>query len=269
MKSVRVISVLAAAIAVAGPVSAVQATNWQGAYVGASAGFASTTWQGDLTKYPGGTTAAFDFPMGTYKSINGGGLIAGGQIGFTKQSGDVVWGIEGDLSHVDADAFGVFATKDFGPGNPSGATKQVFYKHIQTNLDWLGTVRGRVGVLVNPDTLVYGTAGVAVGGTSSHQDVFFDGGVSGDPKLHASGDASATKWGWTVGAGVEKQLGNHWSVKAEYQVADLGRIDYRYIGTHTGYPYNNTPGSVHDTDGFSPELIVQVARVGFNYRFGG
>jgi outer membrane immunogenic protein len=61
------------------------------------------------------------------------GLVGGVQIGKNWQTGAIVYGLEGDISFSGADG-----------------------------IDWLGTVRGRVGYLLNPSILAYGTAGIGL-----------------------------------------------------------------------------------------------------------
>jgi outer membrane immunogenic protein len=60
-------------------------------------------------------------------------LIGGVQIGRNWQSGKIVYGIEGDISFSEND-----------------------------NIDWMGTVRGRLGYLISPSILAYGTAGLGL-----------------------------------------------------------------------------------------------------------
>ena len=70
------------------------------------------------------------------------------------------------------------------------------------NLSWFGTVRGRVGYLITPTLLIYGTGGFAYG------------------QVDAWGLAS-TNTGWTAGGGVEWMFAPHWSAKVEYLYVDL------------------------------------------------
>jgi opacity protein-like surface antigen len=59
------------------------------------------------------------------------GMVGGVQLGKNWQSGKMVYGVEADLSLSGADS-----------------------------VDWTGTVRGRLGYLLNPSVLLYGTAGI-------------------------------------------------------------------------------------------------------------
>jgi outer membrane immunogenic protein len=60
-------------------------------------------------------------------------LVGGVQLGRNWQSGHMVYGIEGDISLSDSD-----------------------------DIDWMGTVRGRLGYLFSPSILGYGTAGLGM-----------------------------------------------------------------------------------------------------------
>jgi opacity protein-like surface antigen len=76
-----------------------------------------------------------------------------------------------------------------------------------TKNTWLATARGHAGYAFDR-FLVYGAGGAAFGNVQAN--------FSNDPI------SSATKAGWTVGAGVEVAVAPHWSAKAEYLFVDLG-----------------------------------------------
>jgi outer membrane immunogenic protein len=81
-------------------------------------------------------------------------------------------------------------------------------------LDYLGTVRGRLGYAMDR-YLVYGTAGLAYG----RGDVSA-GGLSNEQ----------THLGWTIGAGVEAMIAPNITARLEYLYADLGRETYTTVG---------------------------------------
>ncbi len=103
---------------------------------------------------------------------------------------------------------------------------------VTKGIDWFGTVRGRVGVLVAPQWLLYGTGGFAYGRTkSSFSTTDVTSGCGVGLTICASGASSGTSTGWTAGAGTEVMFAPNWSFKAEYR-----RIIY-----HSGH-------RVHDLD---------------------
>ena len=64
--------------------------------------------------------------------------------------------------------------------------------------------------------------------------------------------------GWTVGAGIEYGLVGGWTFKAEYLYTDLGSAAV-LIG----------PSVFGDTVSTNHTMTNQIARIGFNFRFGG
>ena len=112
---------------------------------------------------------------------------------------------------------------------------------LQDNLDWFGTVRGRVGYAVGA-ALLYGTGGLAFGGV--------------DDKLTVGGTTKAdnsTKTGYAAGGGVEYAFNPAWSGKVEYQYINLGtdtvvngsdsaNFDHDYNTVRVGLNYHILPG---------------------------
>ena len=182
---------------------------WTGLYLGAHAGYGwGTSRQTNTTTLV--TTGDYDTD----------GFLGGGTIGYNFQSGQVVWGLETDISFSDVSGNSFVACA-------AGCT---------SSLDWLWTLRGRVGLDFN-GWMPYVTGGLAVA----------DGFVS----TNGAGTSSDTLTGWTIGGGLEVKLDRNWSVKAEYLFVDLG--DMR----------NPVPGSPIRAD-FDELHIV---RAGINYKF--
>jgi outer membrane immunogenic protein len=126
-------------------------------------------------------------------------------------------------------------------------------------LDWLATVRGRVGFTVAPTFLVYGTGGLAVGETKVGSS--FAAPTAGPPpesEPTTNLTSSNTSVGWTAGAGAEWLFAPQWSVKAEYLYVDLGKRSNTIAYTYTGGTSTLT-STVKDTS--------NIARAGINYHF--
>jgi outer membrane immunogenic protein len=149
---------------------------WTGAYAGASAGYGWTTSGG----------------------LDGAGGFGGGQIGYNFQTGNLVFGIEGDLAGADI--------SQTVPGFTVGG---VPFTTAFTN-DTLASLHGRAGLAYN-SWLFYGT----VGAGWAHDRI--SGTVAGTP-------FSSNQWasGWTYGAGMEWAFAPNWSTKFEYQHYNLG-----------------------------------------------
>lgn len=200
-------------------------SSWGGLYVGAVGAYG---W--------GDSSATLVSPIsgaGVGTSPEGG--LVGGTIGYNWQAGKWVLGVEGDISA--GNLGGTSSTTSFPPTTAA------------YDMNWLGTVRGRLGVATtafgNP-TLWYVTGGVAWAGMDRTVQNTFN-----TPAVSTSG----THTGWTLGAGVEYAINNNWSVKGEYLYADLGSANY--VG---GFPYSPPETT-------SVDLTVNLVRVGINYKF--
>ena len=90
---------------------------------------------------------------------DGDGVVGGGQIGYNWQSGRIVYGIEAD--------FALSSMEDEASGCIPGAGC-VF---AGASLDWLATVRGRVGYLIEPRILAYATAGFGIAAWSAEAGI--------------------------------------------------------------------------------------------------
>src|SRR5690606_29037841 len=116
---------------------------------------------------------------------------------------------------------------------------------IQQELDWYGTVRGRLGLLPMPNLLLYATGGVAYGETSASNvasDLTNFGFVSG------RGSANEKHIGWVAGAGAEFMFSDRWTARAEWLHVDLGKADYHLAGWDY---YGDQPST---TDSFPADL---------------
>ena len=95
------------------------------------------------------------------------------------------------------------------------------------SLDYLGTVRARVGYLLTPALLAYGSGGLAYGQANLiTQTSLFAAAPSGALAGFAAGSANYSNLlvGWTAGGGMEWMFHPNWSVKAEYLYYDLGAV---------------------------------------------
>lgn len=224
----------------------VPASIWTGLYIGAHGGWATGQWDGPLSyedahKYP---KLKFD---GSDKAIDGEGAFGGAQIGYNHQLGtSVVVGLEADISFGKIEGEGEFLPYPDAKGSPAW--------RIKSEMDLFGTVRGRIGVLAQPNLLLYATGGFAWAQVDSEISPVYGKFVNG------SAEAENNHIGWTVGGGAEWALTDHISIKAEYLYLDLGKQDYGYAGTDAkGVPYA--------TDHHLPDLEFHVVKGGLNYRF--
>lgn len=157
--------------------------NWTGLYLGGTYGYAT------------GTTTVTS-PLGGFDLDQSGGIgtVFGG---FNYQAGRVVLGMEVDVG---------------GLGNHGGSAG-LAPGAVTSDLNWSASVRGRLGYLVAPALLVYGTGGAAWA----------------DFDVTANGvKVAQTFSGYQVGFGGELKLDPRWSLRLEYLYTGLGaeQIDH-------------------------------------------
>ncbi len=121
--------------------------------------------------------------------------------GYNFQSGNVVFGLEGSLAAANFD--GKF-TAPYMPATSAGGWTP--------NMNWLGTVTGKVGYSVG-QWLPYVKGGFAAADVGSP--------LQGAGQLGFT-QSTATAAGWTAGLGFEYQLSSKWSLGLEYLYTDLG-----------------------------------------------
>jgi opacity protein-like surface antigen len=233
-------------------------SNWTGLYVGGHAGYAWGDWDGTLA-----TTSGPLLISNPDRTISDDGFLGGLQAGYNLQSNGVVFGIEGDISWADIDATGTVNTDSGGPA--------VWSKKHDLSLDYLGTLRARIGVPFG-HVLPYVTGGLAWGKTEGNLAVAYYQNPANPPYGISGASADENHFGWTVGGGVEVALGGNWSLKAEYQHIDLGEEQYAFKGAifNIANPNNNAAaGSPFDTDSFRSDLKLDTVKIGLNYKFGG
>ena len=124
------------------------------------------------------------------------GVVFGGQLGYNWQFGQWVFGVETDIQYSAQDSNSVIS--GFGA---TLADKQ--------ELNWFGTLRGRVGWAGWWDRwLPYFTGGLAYGGRSA------SGAATGAFTGVYSADDTAI--GWAIGFGVDYAITAAWTARLEY-----------------------------------------------------
>jgi outer membrane immunogenic protein len=163
--------------------------SWTGCYVGADAG-AAWSAQDVANSAPSSLDQA-----GVVGTINGAGPVGGGYAGCNLQVAPAwVVGLEGDFS---AAHLGGSANADNVLANGSPTT----FGGIEwtSRLNWIATVRGRVGYVFGPDLMFFVTGGAAWGASNYRSfDVF----AAGCPACGGT-TFSETNTGYVAGLGFD------------------------------------------------------------------
>ena len=202
----------------------------------------------------------------TSQGVRNSGFIGGGQIGYNYQFNRWVAGVEADIEGLASSSNSANLSRFVVLAPPFVAENYTGTVTVAKTLNWLGTVRGRVGVLATPQLLLYGTGGFAYGGVSTASSYSFQESLGGGlaPVLGTSG-TSTTRTGWTAGAGGEWMFASNWTARLEYLHYDLGSVTDSVTLTQllVGVPYHTELAQTFTR--FSGDIV----RVGVNYKFGG
>jgi outer membrane immunogenic protein len=210
---------------------------WAGLYVGSTLGYgfgSSRTFfnncdnRNTCGQYP-------DDAHPDYVNNDPSGAMLGLTVGYNWEAGNRwVYGVEADISMADIK----------GKDNVYWADGH----HWHTGWNGLTTLRARAGWEYDPKTLLYVTGGAAV---VNSQEYNIGDQVAEDNDQ--SSDNSGYRWGWVVGAGVERAFSDRWT----------GKIEYMHVGMadNCGHAAKNNGAST-----YCYYNDLDVIRVGVNYK---
>jgi outer membrane immunogenic protein len=212
--------------------------SWTGFYIGGNIG---AKW-GRFDETLSGPNNSVTFSRGDSNTE----FVGGGQIGYLWQTGQFVFGIEGD---IDATRLrdSVTVGTAFGPFVPGDT--------LSVRNDWQSSVRGRVGWAFDR-MMLYVTGGGAWANLKATGTFVPSGTV---PGLTVTRDKTA--FGWTLGGGVDYMLTGGWSLGAEYRFTRFDRENEGTLGTLLTVP----PTPITATTSLDTHEVT--ARV--SYHFGG
>src|SRR6516165_11006613 len=135
--------------------------DWSGIYVGLEAGYGWGKQNGNFDPFFNNKEVNEEFSRkdisgvsAIINSVSQSGWLAGGHVGAQKQWGSWVLGIEADFDAADIKGSTTVATSFFGELNQQHT--------MNSKIDELGTVRGKVGWAWSPNWMIYGTGGLAL-----------------------------------------------------------------------------------------------------------
>lgn len=219
--------------------------------------------------------------------VNQSGVIGGGQIGYNYLMTDrIIVGAETDFEGSGISGSG----KSIGAANQSGfvtypngsisvSSTSFGTNNLNTNIEWIGTVRGRAGALVTNSVLIFASGGLAYGSIygqsiNSQQyatNVSSKNIIYGDeyyglsmPYFPGHSNNHSINTGWTAGGGAEWMASTNWSLKAEALYYDIGKMSLS-APTVVGQYYMPLTMN-YTTSAFKYDGVI--ARFGLNYHFG-
>ncbi|MET4388455.1 high affinity Mn2+ porin [Bradyrhizobium sp. F1.4.3] len=196
--------------------------DWTGFYVGGHFGYGNSGFGPGTNPLP---------EQGVVLPHSATGLTAGYQIGYNRQLANrVVLGIEADSTFTSP---------------TDGAALARSPAPFHTTIDYVGTVRGRIGYAFDR-FMPYVTGGFAWGHTRIN--------VNDGDGITESFPVSHYQAGWTAGMGLEYAISGNWTAKAEYEYVDLSRRTYDLSGFGLG--------------SVNVDPRIHLFKLGLNYQFG-
>jgi outer membrane immunogenic protein len=201
--------------------------DWSGFYIGANGGWGTSSkcWN---------SVAPFAIANEGCHDADGG--TAGGQIGYRWQASSWVFGLEAQGNWADF----------------RGSNESLFFPGFanESRIDAFGLFTGQVGYAAN-NVLFYVKGGAAV-----TADRFRIRNIPADVVVATTGDD--TRWGASVGAGVEFGFAPNWSAGIEY--------NHLFMQDRT-YGFVDLAGAPFGADRIRQDVDLVTVRV--NYRWGG
>jgi len=208
------------------PIAAVY--DWTGFYIGANGGWG----RGDKCWDAVAPTVL----IGREGCHDADGAVAGGQIGYRWQAGTWVFGLEAQGDWADL----------------KGSNESLLFPGFanQSKIDAFGLFAGQIGYAWN-NVLLYVKGGAAV--TADRYRIFD---IPTGLVVATTGDD--TRWGATVGAGLEFGFAPNWSVGVEY--------DHLFMQDRT-HTFVDATGAFFGADRIRQDVDLVTVRI--NYRWGG
>ena len=172
----------------------VEVYSWTGFYFGGNLG-------GKWSRYHSEITSGNGSVLG-FSGEGDASFVGGGQLGYMWQSGQFVFGVEGDIdaTRLSKSFTAVNTVGPFVPGD-----------NLTLRNDWQASARGRIGYAWDR-ALLYFTGGGSWANIKATGTFVPVGAI---PGTIVSGDR--TPFGWTIGGGLDYGIAPGWSLGVEYR----------------------------------------------------
>jgi outer membrane immunogenic protein len=239
---------------IAAPATCCAVPDWAGFYVGihGGGGWGRESFDSSISHFNGDEFTFFQLPA----NVNPKGGVFGFQFGHNWQWGPVVGGLEIDYSGADIKGSSAFTFLD------NSWPRDLNTLTTDKKIDALASARGRLGYLIIPNVLLYGTAGIGWG----HERITTTN-IELDKYGHLDDEDNATSnlnmFGWVAGVGLEWKFwpgSNSWLLRGEWLHYDFGRVT-----NATSNPFLAKSDSPIDNG--NVRTTVDVARAALSYKF--
>jgi hypothetical protein len=198
---------------------------WTGAFVGIGGGMQSFSADGGFGfgvegMYEGGGLFGSESSE-KYSNFPGEDSFGAAEIGYDVQLGaKIVVGVVAGF-----DSFGGSGSDSYDSSwNFEGSSDSVSEASARLEVSSVTHVNGRVGYLIDPQTLIFASVGAVQGtGQMSYSGALLDFHVDGSAFSFSGSQDSVSVSGASFGIGAERMLQNNWSIKVEAR-----RVEYDY-----------------------------------------
>lgn len=227
--------------------------DWTGLYAGFHGGWSFGAIDGITTALDGATD-----PISTTESadVRFDSPLFGVQAGFNWQFPNrVVAGIEADYSRSWLDKAQAAYTKEewVAPINDVAG----IHAENRYDIDWMASVRGRLGYAFDDGLMLYGTAGVAFLEEAQFRDQYRYDSNDQRTELFFVDKLTTTHTGFTIGGGAEYAINDRWSIKADYSYSqfrpDTAKFKKARAGTGTDYQTREQIGTETHPPNITPD----------------
>ena len=227
------------------PAPYVSPFRWTGFYMGADIGGA---WARGADVSSRCSPTGLCNQQSAFGNVDASSFIGGVHAGYNwNVAPKWVLGVEGDFSWTSLD--GSAAAPDVTAAGfvvaPGGHT-------WSRDVQWLASVRGRLGFNVSPMTLLYFTGGVA------WQDADYTASQTRTPFSTAATSFSETTTGYVLGGGLEWAMAKNWVIRGEY-------LYYSFDGESASARHSPGPPLKANFDWSDSD--VHSVRAGLSYKF--
>lgn len=228
--------------------------DWTGPYVGGQIGYGFGQTKGTITNSAGNPA---DLENGSRYQEKLNNMLGGLHAGFNYQlPSRIVLGVEADISAGDLGNWsGVLVQQTENDGYNIAALRGKGTLESDTRYKWdrLITLRGRVGYSLG-QTLLYGTGGIGWVRETQTRNQYRSGptsnanekGIGGELEHYFFEKDRKNRTGLVLGAGVERDIGKRWSLRAEYSYARFQKKQFSFANARAGagldYGYYETVG---------------------------